>query len=118
MKPRHLTIGLSLLGALLLSTITHADAPASAPANQNEIAALRQSVIELATRNVVLERQVEELKQQLRLAQSPRITIPNQPKFNFEVSPNGTTPTIPPDAVPHLFNGGIYYTIPVNAQPK
>jgi hypothetical protein len=27
-------------------------------------------------------------------------------------------PTLPQDAMPHLFNGGIYYTIPVNAQPR
>jgi hypothetical protein len=118
MNHRHLTIGSTLIGALLLATITRADAPATGPTSQNEVAALRQTVTELVTQNTKLQRQVAELQQQLRLAQSPRITIPNQPRFNFEVSPKLTIPTIPPDAVPHLFNGGIYYTIPVNAQPK
>ena len=118
MKRRHIAIGSFLIGAMLLSTIIRADAPATSPTDQNEVAALRQMAADLTKRNAALESQVIHLQNQVANLQMQLAKATGEPRFNFQVPQNGISPAIPQDALPHLFNGGIYYTIPVNAQPR
>jgi hypothetical protein len=115
---RHLTIGSSLIAALLLATITRAEslAPATSPTDQNEVASLRQRVAELSAKNTALEAQITKLKQQLRSQGLPWNGWPDFSPSNSPVPLKPVPSTIPPSAVPHLFNGGTYYTIPVDGQ--
>jgi septal ring factor EnvC (AmiA/AmiB activator) len=109
MTRHHLTTGSSLIAALLLATIAHAGTPAAAPADQSDIASLHQRVSDLTKRNLALEAQVARLEQQLQQLQWQTTQVTHEHY--------SSAPPVPPGAVPHLFNGGIYYTIPVNAQP-
>ena len=118
MKHRHITIGSSLIAALLLAAVTRADAPASAPADQTNAPNYRQLAIDYAEKTAALEAEVTRLKNQVANLQVQLSKATRQPPLNFQIPPNGVAPMIPPNAVPHLFNGGIYYTIPVNAQPR
>ena len=118
MNRRHITIGSSLIAALLLAAVTRADAPATGPTDQSEVAALQQRAAALTKRNAALESQVIHLQNQVANLQMQLAKATGEPRFNFQVPQNGITRGIPQDAMPHLFNGGIYYTIPVNAQPR
>ena len=118
MNRRHITIGSSLIAALLLAVTTRADTPATSPTDQNEITSLSQMADALVKRNGSLQFQIIHLQNQVSQLQMQLSKATRQPPLGFQVPLNGIGPAIPQDAVPHLFNGGIYYTIPVNAQPR
>jgi hypothetical protein len=110
MKRTHLTLGISLFAGLLLAGITHADSPTTSPADPNELAKLRHAVAQLYAENTTLRQKLLEAQRELNLVRAPQFNLDVQP-----VVPGKVPSTIAPGAVPHLFNGTTYYTIPVNA---
>jgi hypothetical protein len=112
MNRRHLTIGASLIGGLLLATITRADSPTTRPTDPNELAKLRKEVSDLRNENMVLRKVIEDM-----LIKMNKAGVSFDPQLSkFHPPLIAPSQTVPPSAVPHTFNGGIYYTIPVDIQ--
>jgi late competence protein required for DNA uptake (superfamily II DNA/RNA helicase) len=114
MKRAHLTLGISLLACSLLFGITHADSPTTRPTQTEELSDMRDKMMDLLKQNTVLGRQVSTLKLEVARLQAENTKLAQQQTL-LKAPLNQVPQTLPLGAVPHLFNGTTYYTIPVNA---
>jgi hypothetical protein len=64
---------------------------------------------------MALRKVLEDRQRQLDALSAPHLSLD---PLKLNAQSNGILSTLPPGAMPYLFNGAIYYTIPVNAQPR